>query len=469
MPIRRTLIAYALVALIAPFGLFYFQASSGGAPGAAGGGGGRGGSTASLRYHVVGRGEVVSVVSAVGTIEADEVVDASFTTPGRVVEIFVAESDYVEEGDLLMRLENDNQRISYDQAVLQLELREIELADLLGPPDADNVRIAEANVEAAFKSYQDSLTTASRAQINAAELEVQQARAAVDAAEERRIIGGGFSNEEEVALADAEIGSASFQLRIAELQLQDLRTGDGNAANAAYLSYLQAEADLAAVLAGPTDLEVEQAEARVTQAEARLESAELALSKTELRAPFNGFVAEIPVELGSLVQPGAPVATLVDVDPLSVTVQIDEIDISDIEPGRPVRVEVDALPNVVLAAELEKIALAGQQTAGGIVNYDAEVQLLENNPQVRVGMTAEANIVIAQRDDVLVIPNAFIRLDRQRNQAFVQVVSADNELEERQVSLGLRGEDFSEVIDGLQEGDVIAADLSGNQLSLFGD
>jgi RND family efflux transporter MFP subunit len=469
MPIRRTLIAYALVALIAPFGVFYFQANPDAAPGAAGGGGARGGSSASLRYHPVGLGEVVSVVSAVGEIEADEIVGLSFTTGGRVAEVFVAESDYVMAGDLLMRLENDNQRIAYDQAVLGLELVEIQLADLLGPPDGDNVRIAEANVEAAYKAYQDSLTTASRAQLEAAQLQVDQARAAVDSAEERRIVGGDFNNEEDVALADAAIGQASFQLRIAELQLQDLRNGDGNAANAAYLSYLQAEADLERALAGPTELEIQQAETRVAQAQARLDSAELALSKTELRAPFDGFVADIPVEPGSLVQPGVTVATLVDVDPLSVTVQIDEIDISSIQPGMDVRVEVDALPNTFLEAELEKVALTGQQTAGGIVNYDAEVRLEESNPLVRVGMTAEANIVIAQAEDVLVIPNAFIRLDRQRNEAFVQVVTGDNELEERQVSLGLRGPDFSEVTDGLQEGDIIAADLSGNQLSLFGD
>ncbi len=471
MPIRRTLIAYALLVIVAPFGFFFLQANPDGALGAPAGPGGsaRGGNSASLRYHPVGRGEVVSVVSAVGSIEADEVVEASFTLGGRIAEIFVAESDYVQAGDLLLRLENDNQRIAYDQAVLGLEQAEISLADLLGPPDADNVRIAEANVEAAFKAYQDSLSTASRAQIDAARLQVDQARAAVDSAEERRIIGGDFNSDEDVSLADAAIGEASFQLRIAELQLQDLRSGDGNAANAAFLSFQQAEADLAAVLAGPTDLDIEQAEVRVDQALARLDSAELALSKTELRAPFDGFVALLPVEVGVLVAPGSTVATLVDVEPLSVTVQIDEIDISDIQPGMPVRVEVDALPNTFLRAELEKVALTGQQTAGGIVNYDAEVRLEESNPLVRVGMTAEANIVIAQTDDVLVIPNAFIRLDRRRNEAFVQVVTGDNDLEERQVSLGLRGEDFSEVTDGLQEGDVVAADLSGNQLSLFGD
>jgi HlyD family secretion protein len=172
---------------------------------------------------------------------------------------------------------------------------------------------------------------------------------------------------------------------------------------------------------------------------------------------------------GALVNPGVPVAVMVDVDPLSVRVQIDEIDIGSIEPGLPVRVEVDALTNTFLDARLEKISLTGQQTAGGIVNYEAEVQLEESDPRVRVGMTAEANIVVAQESEVLIVPNAYIRLDRRTNEAFVQVVNTDNELEERQVTLGLRGEDASEVVSGLVVGDIVAADLSGNQLSLFGD
>jgi len=468
MPIRRTLIFYAVVVIAAPIAWFYLQANPGAVGGGGAPGGGGGGNTPAFQYHVVQRGEVISVVSAVGEIEADEIVDMSFTVPGRVSEVFVSEMDYVEAGDLLMRVENDDQRIAYDQAVLNLEIAEIDLADLTGPPDADEVRIAEANVEAAEESLRGAGSPANAGEIAAADLQVEQAEAALDAAIERRVYGGDFEYEEQVDLADAQIGEATFNLEIARLRSQDLRSGDWASAEAARASLVQAEAELARVLAGPTDLAVEQQQARVDQAMAQLDSAELALSKTEIRAPFDGFVGEVLVEPGALVQPGVPVAVMVDVDPLSVTVQVDEIDIGQIEPGMPVRVEVDALPNEALDAELEKIALTGAQTAGGIVNYDAEVELEETNPLVRVGMTAEANIIVAQETDVIVVPNSYIRLDRRANEAFVQVVGEDNEIEERQISLGLRGEDFSEVTDGLEVDDIIAADLSGNQLSVFG-
>lgn len=467
MPVRRSLIIYGLLFLIAPVGVIALLAGNpqGGGDGS-GGGGGRG--APAYEYQVVGRGDVVSVVSAVGEIEADEIVDVSFTLPGKVAEVFAQPGDYVEEGDLLMRLENDVQRIAYDRAMLNLETREIELDDLEGPVDARDIRIAEANVDAAYGNYQSASQTASAAEIAAADLQVEQAQAAYDAAVERRQTGGEFELQEEVDLADAQIGEASFNLQIARLNAQDLRTGDGAAAYAAFLAYEQSLAELDRVLAGPDPILIEQAQVRVEQAMAAMEQAEASLRKTEVRAPFTGYVTDVYFEPGALVGSGTIVLQMLDVDPLSVTVQVDEIDIGQIDPGMDVRVEVDALPDQFLDARLEKIALTGRQTQGGIVNYEAEVLLDEVVPGVRVGMTAEANIIVNQASNVIAIPNAYIRLDRSTGQAFTNIVDDQNDVVEIPISIGLRGEDFSEVIAGLSEGDIIAADLSGNQLSFFG-
>lgn len=98
------------------------------------------------------------------------------------------------------------------------------------------------------------------------------------------------------------------------------------------------------------------------------------------------------------------------------------------------------------------------------------MRLEQSDPRIFVGMTAEANFTIDERSDVLVVPNNYIRLDRRGNQAFVQVLdSSANEFTDRAISLGLRGETYSEVLSGLTEGDVLRADLTGNQFSLFGD
>jgi HlyD family secretion protein len=100
------------------------------------------------------------------------------------------------------------------------------------------------------------------------------------------------------------------------------------------------------------------------------------------------------------------------------------------------------------------------------VNYDVELTIDADDPRVRVGMTAEANIIADQRENVLVIPNLYIRLDRSADRAFVNILR-DGVVEEVEVQLGLQGQDASEVISGLREGDVIVVDTSGDGLSSF--
>jgi HlyD family secretion protein len=83
-------------------------------------------------------------------------------------------------------------------------------------------------------------------------------------------------------------------------------------------------------------------------------------------------------------------------------------------------------------------------------------------------MTAEANIVVDQRENTLIVPNIYLRLDRRADQAFVNILR-DGKVEEIEVKLGLQGQDVSEVVGGLQAGDLIVIDPNGEGFSLFGN
>ena len=157
---------------------------------------------------------------------------------------------------------------------------------------------------------------------------------------------------------------------------------------------------------------------------------------------------------------------LTDVSPLHLNIQVDEIDIGLIREQMSARVQLDALPGVALPALLEQIALVGRND-GGIVSYDVQVTLDSTDQRARVGMTAEATIVVEERKDVLLIPNLYIRLDRQTDQAYVNVLREDGSVEEVEVTLGLRGQEDSEVLSGLNEGDLILIDLSSDSLAIF--
>jgi multidrug efflux pump subunit AcrA (membrane-fusion protein) len=131
------------------------------------------------------------------------------------------------------------------------------------------------------------------------------------------------------------------------------------------------------------------------------------------------------------------------------------------------RVQFDALRSLRLPAQIESIALLGNDS-GGIVSYDVTLALDELDLRVRDGMTAEAAVIVDERQNVVMVPNQFIRLDRETGRAFVNLMGEDSSLEEIAIELGLQGQDSSEVVAGLNSGDVIALDLSADRISFFG-
>jgi HlyD family secretion protein len=423
--------------------------------------------TTNLQLHTIGRAPVEVVVSAVGSVEPNEVIALSFTSAGRIDELYVAEGDVVMAGDLLAQQENATQRIAYEQAVLGVEAARLSLDDLRSGPDESAIRIAQANLDSAWGQYRGIQNAVTQDDIRAAELRYEQALAAVEDAEQRRATADGDQSDEAYSLLDAQIGQASFNAEIARLQLESLRSGSRGQATSAYARVLQAQAELERAEAGPTQAEIDRAEVNLQQAINARDDAETALERTLLTAPVDGVVSRLDVEVGSLVTPGRSAIELTGITPLKVSVLVDEVDIRQVDVAMPARVQLDALTGVLLPARVEQIALLGRNE-GGIVSYEVQLLLESDDPRVRVGMTAEASLIVEAQADVLAVPNIYVRLDRQTDQSFVNIVRPDGSIEEVEVELGLQGRDNSEIIAGLAPGDVVALDLSGEGFSFGG-
>jgi HlyD family secretion protein len=179
-------------------------------------------------------------------------------------------------------------------------------------------------------------------------------------------------------------------------------------------------------------------------------------------------ISALTIEVGSVVSQALPVGDILDVSPLRIKANVDEIDVRQIVEQMPARVALDALDDVVFTATLEQIAVLGENNAG-IINYPVMIRLEETpDTRVRAGMTAEASMVVESVRGVLVVPNEYVRLDRQDDRAFVNIVTPEGTLAEIEIALGLQGDDFSEVVAGLRAGDVIAVDLGGDLIPAFG-
>ena len=118
----------------------------------------------------------------------------------------------------------------------------------------------------------------------------------------------------------------------------------------------------------------------------------MALADTELRAPFAGTIAELNINVGEQVSPGAAVATLADLGAWQIeTSDLKELDIARVQPGTRVQLTFDALPDLALDGTVTLIRPRGGDNRGDVV-YTAVIEPLENDPRLLWNMTAVVTV-----------------------------------------------------------------------------
>ncbi|MBN2470008.1 MAG: efflux RND transporter periplasmic adaptor subunit [Anaerolineae bacterium] len=423
------------------------------------------GDSAQLQTGLVERGDLTVTVRVTGNVQANSALSLGFNISGVVDDVLVEAGQYVEAGQILARLDGEAQRIGVEQAQLAVQIAELNLASLEDGPNDREVRVAQANVNSAWASFVDlrdgSIT---EEQIAAAELRYEQALAAWDAAEQ----ASRDALRSDASLA--QVGQASFNAEIARLQLEQIREGPPQASlNAAQAQVAQAQARLRQIQAGPRQADLDRAAISLRQAMVNLDRAQESFEDTVLRAPSPGWVHRVNIQAGGVVTPGGlPAVEIYDLSELKVIVRVDEIDVVRIQPGQPVELTFDALGDETFSGEVTRIADAAS-LSGGVISYDVTIRMSDASPVIKAGMTASATILIQQLEDILLVPNIFVALDRSANQAFVNVRDADGQIREQQIVLGAQNDTYSEVVEGLQEGDVVVIDLSGGMFSFFED
>jgi HlyD family secretion protein len=457
MHVRRSLIVFLILVLVLPFAIFAneFQQTETTA------------SSRNIQYHTVRTGQLDVAILATGSVESATVAQLNFQRPGRIVEVMVQPGDYVQAGDPLMRLSSQTEELALAAAQLDHALALLRKEQIVNPDNTDRVRIAEANLQSAWGAYIGVQNAVAPGDIQAAELRYQQAIDAHTRAVEARTTAQAGQPEEAYLLLDAQVGQASFQMEIARLQLDSVRRGNSGQLGAAYARVIVAQRELEQAMAGPTTTDIERVDIDIRRAELGVTNAEADLDRMILTAPFDGIVSSVNREIGALSAGLLPPVELTDVAQLQVDVQVDEVDIRQAREGMLTRLRFDALPGLELTARLDQIGLVGTND-NGVISYPVRLLLDQSDPRVRVGMTADASIIVETRENVLIVPNQYVRLDRDSGSAFVNIVANDGTFTEVEVTLGLQGADTSEVVSGLQAGDIIGIDLSSDQFDFGG-
>lgn len=178
-----------------------------------------------------------------------------------------------------------------------------------------------------------------------------------------------------------------------------------------------------------------------------------------IRSPINGFVLETRVESGDPVVPlsnfqeGTVLITMAEMSDLIFRGTVDEIDVGKLKEGMPADIKVGALPAAQVKGEVYSISLKARNEDNATV-FPIEVHLTELDDAVlRAGYSANVDIIIDRRDDVLVIPERLIRFDE--DAARVTVLVGEGQTEEREIQTGLSDALNIEVVSGLEEGEQV--------------
>jgi len=465
-----------------------------------------------LREATVNRGPIEATVNATGVIEPEALVSLTFGLAGTVQQVNVVRGQAVSAGQTLATLGTEELGLAVRQAEDALRIQELTLAQrrsarpspaTLATSQADidaaqaNLSVAEANLAAAQASLAQAqaqraqlLAGATTAEIAGAEAEIAARTVEVRAIQQQYDnlsaagIGGAAEEQLRFQLSAAQQALAAAEARLAILQA-GARPADIQSANAAVSAaeaqVLGAQGNIAVaqaniararaaydrLLEGPTDEEIAILEAQVTGAETNLALAQLRLNQSQISSPIAGIVASVRINPGELVSPGTPIITVVNEDAFHIGVNVDEIDIDLISLGQPVVVTLDALSDTPVSGMVAEIAPTAA-ASGGVVTYLVTININEPELPLRAGMTANASIIVEQVDNVLIVPNWAIRLNRETGQAFVNRLQADGTVAETVVETGLRNEQFSEVLAGLNENDRVVVTSERQTFSLFG-
>ncbi len=204
----------------------------------------------------------------------------------------------------------------------------------------------------------------------------------------------------------------------------------------------------------------------IDTASAALQLQQALLAETQLKAPFDGVVAEITGEVGEFVTPSPPgiptppAVDLIDYSCLYVTAPIDEVDAGKLNVGQEARISLDAFRGETFAGELTRIApyVLEVEKQARTVQVDVQFTSAEDRARLLVGYSADVDLVLETHEQALRVATEAV-LEGGK----VWRVTADSRLESVAIQEGLRNWDFTEVASGLEAGDqiVISLDAAG--------
>jgi HlyD family secretion protein len=372
------------------------------------GGGGYGVMAALRPSHVIDpsklaeveRGDLARVVVATGKIQPLSKAEIKSKASGIVKKIYVDYGDRVKTGQVLVELDR-----------VQLEAAE---------------RAAKANLQAAEAARNSAQAALERNKVDAEGPDVPFLKLSMERAEKE-------FKEGVVAKSVVEDAQKNYQLGLNKM--------------------MSAQANLAVSRA-----EIAKAEGMLAQSKAALDNAEEDLRNSTILSPIDGLVLSRDVNVGDAVSSilvlgsqATPIMTLGDVSEVYVQGKVDEADIGKVYLNQPARIVVESFKDKKFTGKVTKISPLGKEK-DNVTTFEVRVSIANSTGELKAAMSANAEILLEEKKNVLMVPEAALIYDKERK-ASVEMpdAKADNGRKKVAVKLGISNGVKTEVLAGLNE------------------
>jgi len=294
-------------------------------------------------------------------------------------------------------------------------------ADLAASTTASDALISESSDDLSFiKNFLDTLTTETT----------------------RLTIGNSGLSQDQISAYVATINASESEINGALSEF-----------NSAVQAYKTSNDQLAVITASSTPENIQAAQAEVAKAEASVSAIESQIADGIITAPFDGIVASVNLKVGEAYSAAAPAIDLVSSGDYKIDLMIPENQVANISVGDPVDLTFTSSADLTATATVSTIDLAPTVT-NGVSAYKTTLYLSGSNPNIRIGMTANATILGQTVENVLAVPSSAIISES--DGSFVLVDGANGLFEKQKIETGVSDGNFTEIKSGLSAGELVA-------------
>ncbi len=202
-------------------------------------------------------------------------------------------------------------------------------------------------------------------------------------------------------------------------------------------------------------------EANILQLESQMRIAKSLYDNTFIRAPFDGVVSDIYVEIGEYLVPGTPIYDLFSDENYYLSSRFDEVDAAKITTGMKVRLKSDALSNKVLEGRVNWVSPVVTSDIKSSRGVEVHFEITSTEPDMRIGMTFEAEVIVNTKQGVKYLPSSVVV--GKYTDKYVFVVKGDT-IVKKPIQSGLSNWERTEIMSGVDLSDMVVVPLNSEEL-----